>query len=41
VSDCEELVGIIHRRRWVGFLSQLAFNPITIVGTEIGRTVKS
>ena len=20
VSDCEELVGIIHRRRWVGFL---------------------
>ena len=25
----------------VGFLSQLAFNPITIVGTEIGWTVKS
>ena len=24
----------------VGFESQFAFNPITIVGTEIGRTLK-
>ena len=41
VSDCEELVGVIRGGDGGGFLSQLAFNPITIVGTEIGRTVKS
>ena len=41
MSDCEELVGLLTGDDGVGFLSQLAFNPITIVGTEIGRTVKS
>jgi len=28
--DCEELVGIIHRRRWVGFLVSQSFFYIGI-----------